>query len=266
MLKLFFLTGLISTQIFLTPSLGMASTNSTKASSVQSLQQEAQKKYDAKEYDATRQSLEEALKIQPDNPHVQLNLALVAVKQKQIGLAFGLGRQLVRNHPNHSEALQLLRFLEKNHSPTGVSRQTPMLEQFHTHFLRSVSLDILLAMSGLVFAFAGWIWINHFKLVKKRESEELAPPSWPVIPSFLTLIFLILAPLTALKAWDQNIHRTTVIAKEAPLLSTPDEGGVELQRISEGYEVQVLEMNEKYVKVHLPGSSSGWVKSENLFK
>ncbi len=240
--------------------------SSTTPRSAQELQQEAQKKYDAKEYDAARQSLEEALKIQPDNPQVKLNLALIAVKQKQIGLAFGLARQTVRHHPDFAEALQLLRYLEKNHSPVGVSRQTPALEQLHVHFLRSISLNILLLITGVVFAFAGWIWINHFQLAQKRESEELAPPAWPVIPTILTLIFLLLAPLTALKAWDQNIHRATVIAKEAPLLSTPDESGVELQRISEGYEVHILEFNEKYVKVHLPGSSTGWIKSESLLK
>lgn len=266
MLKLFFLTGLICIQTFLTPSLGTASTASTMPLSAQELQQAAQKKFEAKEYDAARQSLEEALKIQPDNSQLQLNLALIAVKQKQIGLAFGLARQLVRKHPDYSEALQLLRFLEKNHSPTSVSRQTPVLEQLHVHFFRSISLDIFLAMTGLVFAFAGWIWINHFKLVQKREAEELAPPAWPAIPSILTLIFLFLAPLTALKAWDQNIHRSTIISKEAALLSTPDESGVELQRISEGNEVHVLEFNEKYVKVHLPGGSTGWMKAESLFK
>lgn len=219
-----------------------------------------------KDLDAARQSLKEALKIQPDNQSAKLNLAIIAAEKKEIGLAFGLARSLLEINPRNEKAQQLITYLNSTHPPKAIPHQSDFLEELHQSFLVKVDVNsIFLFLALLVFS-SGWLWLNYIKRKKEQEAQELEPPRWPWIAIFLSTCGLSFLLISGLKAWDAKVIRGTILKEEVPVLVTPDpQNGIELLKLSEGLEVHIFETQNEYIKVQYPGTPAGWVKKEQVF-
>lgn len=219
-----------------------------------------------KNLDAARQSLEEALKIQPDNSTAKLNLSILAYEQKQKGLALGLARSLVEQDSRNEKAHQILRFIEKSNPPKAIPHQSKFLEELHQEFLIRMDLNSILLTITVILLFAGITWLRFLKQRITALKEESTLPSFPWIASLLTFLLFGFMILGTLKAVDAQVHRGTILGDETPVLSAPDANtGIELLKLNEGLEVHILEAQNEYMKVEYPGTSAGWVKKEQVY-
>lgn len=192
------------------------------------------------------------------------DLGLVHFETKQLGPAIANWRKALELDPSNQMARTSLASVEKKIEHAELNRQTDSFEIFHRQILEDLKVEHIFLLNALLFASSGWLFISYFGERKRSREQELAPPRLPWVASTLVTLFFLSTLLSAVKFYDMNQLRATVLAAKADVLSAPDEASTPLFNLFEGLEVIVQDSQGEFYQVTYPGGMTGWVSKKNL--
>jgi len=219
--------------------------------------------YQQSDYSSALEAFKNTLRDEPHNPYLHYNLALTEMKLGHIGYALGYTRSALLEDPSLDAARKLERHLSSQLKVKALPRQLSLYENLRESWLQPLSLKVGLIISAILLLVFGWVLISHIK--KKKTHENNSP--FPTL--FLGLALLLALVMSALKLYDANIPRATVVSEKVSALSSPETESSSLFDLFEGLEVIVRQShigtNDKvWYQVTYPGGMTGWVPSEEL--
>lgn len=226
--------------------------------------QEGTRNYLAKDYKKARELFLQSLDKDPNNATTLTNLALSEYQLGNKPLSVGLLRKALAQDPELFAAQSGLRFTLSQIQTKEVPRQIEFYETLRTRLLQPVPLSAYLVLSAVSFFATGWILVSYGGRRKKALSEERALPVFPWVGGFLSLLFVIFTGLLALKVYDGNIVRGTIIDERVSLQTAPGDNQVAILDLYGGMEVIARKTQGEWVQVTYPGSLTGWIKKSSL--
>lgn len=254
MLTVFFLFAVL-------PSLGAAQ---SAVSSPAELFNQGTQHYLAKDYAKAKESFAQSLEKDPHNAVVLTNLALAEFQLGNKALSVGLLRKALAFDPDLQVANAGLKFVLSQMQIREVPRQIETYESVRSNLLQPVPLYAYLVLSALLLFSAGWLLLNYFGNRRRAIQEEAALPSFPTVGALLSLGFVIFTGLLALKAYDTQMTRGTIIEEKVALQTAPGENQVSVLDLYGGMEVVVRNTQGEWAQVTYPGSLTGWIKKSSL--
>jgi hypothetical protein len=191
-----------------------------------------------------------------------LGLSYFQIKKK--GLSIAMFRRALFVEPSQGVAEAGLNFVLSQLEVKEIPHQIETYERLRSTVLNSVSLNGFHVLTLLLLFSSGYIWLQF--LGRRRKSFELeeAPPSTPVIGLLLAVGFTFSVIFTALKVYDLNIPRATIITDKVSAQTAPGDGQSGLFDLYEGFEVIVRNAANDWIQVSYPGGLTGWVKKDSL--
>jgi len=220
--------------------------------------------YQNKKFDDAILNFEKALDLHPDSPAVLTDLGLSYFQIKKKGLSIAMFRRALFVEPSQRVAEAGLSYVLSQLEVKEIPHQIETYERLRSTVLNSVSLNGFHVLSLLLLFSSGFIWLKF--LGRRRKSFELeeAPPSTPVIGLLLVVGFTFSVIFTALKVYDLNIPRATIITDKVSAQTAPGDGQSGLFDLYEGFEVIVRNAANDWIQVSYPGGLTGWVKKDSL--
>lgn len=245
------------------PSLHMA-----HASSSEDLFQQGTQFYIAKDYTKAQESFTQALALDPHNATILTNLALAEFQLGKKPYAIGLLRKALASEPELATALAGLKYIQGQMPIKEIPHQMETYERLRQWMLQPVPLSAYLILSIIFLFAAGWLLLSYAGRRRKALTEEKALPNFPTIASLLSLGFVIFTGLFALKFYDSQITRGTIIEEKVALQTAPGDNQVAILDLFGGMEVIVHsskeDLQKEWVQVTYPGSLTGWIKKSSL--
>lgn len=231
----------------------------TQPESLLSIFESGLKFYSEKKFSEAQKEFEKALQLDPLNATLSYNLGLTFMELKQIGPAAAYLRKAKELDPVSRDIAHAWdSFTEKNRipePPRSLSMWDILLQN-----IRSVP-HILLYFLAFVATFAFGLTLLRWAK-EKRKTEEMDPsPAWVLISSVFVLLTF---SLYAIKLYEKNIPKGTLLAETSSIKSAPEESSSEITQFLGGMEVFVFEAKGDWFKIQYPGSFSGWVKADSL--
>lgn len=222
--------------------------------------------YLAKDYKNALNHFNEALKQDPNNESILVNLGLTHYYLQQKGLSLGYFRRALYFSPGFlSPARMGVNLVKNNLNPPDNSEQIDFLSYLHGQIFQMTSVSSYLFLGALLFLLCGWLWINFIKARKEALEKDLPLPPFSLVIPVLTFCFLVVTTLTGLKVFDLTFIRATVIAPNISVHTAPDEAQMKLFELHEGFEVIIKKLQDDWVQIKYPGQAAGWIKKEHLF-
>lgn len=224
------------------------------------------KAYQEKEYEKAKDHFSLALKENPQNKSLLLNLGL---SQFQLGLkghAVANWRKALLISPGYKPAKKALDFALGKENAFASSDPDSSWESFRYGFLVHYSLDQFLFTSAFFLIIGGWLLIRYFGKRKASLNEEKPLPPFPTVGLIIFLAFVLSIGITAAKAWDLIHPRATVVAEVVPVRTAPDQNSNTLFELVQGNEVIMESSTKNWMQITYPGGMTGWVPSETLVK
>lgn len=222
--------------------------------------------YLAKDYNKALDHFNEALKQDPNNEAILVNLGLTHYSLQHKGLSLGYFRRALFYSPSFfSSAKMGVNLVRESLNPADSSEQIDILSYLHGQLFQMTSIAHYLLIGALLFLLSGWLWINYVKARKEALEKELPLPRFSLVIPLLTLCFLAVTALTGLKMFDLTFVRATVISPSISVHTAPDEAQMKLFELHEGFEVIVKKLQDDWVQIKYPGQAAGWIKKEHLF-
>lgn len=215
---------------------------------------EANRLYDAQNYNGAIQLYNQLVEGGVRTPALYYNLASACFKTKEIGQAVLYLLRAQTLAPGDDDIEGNLRFVSQFTIDKGTLSSPPLaffteLFPLGTWALWATIFYFLLA--GLI---ALRIWF-------KSRASILRLGTW--VAGF----FLVLLGLGFYLSWSwSKVPKGVLLAKEAPVKSGPGEDFVTQLLGHEGLTFQILEEREDYFEVLLPNGVKGWVKKEEAAK
>lgn len=261
MAKLYFI---FTCLLFFTfPLLGHAA-NENAAPLTAELFSQGTKAYLSKDYAKASSLFGETLAKDPANAVVLTNLALAEFNLGRKSYAIGLLRKALAFSPDLQTAKESLEYVVSQVSIKEMPHKNDLYESLRVNFLQPVHLSSYLLLTAISLFSSGWLLISYGGRRKKASEEEGVMPSFPVIGSIISVMFLIFLGFSMLKTYDQSIVRGTVIEDQTAMQTAPGDNQVSIVDLYGGMEVVVKQIKEDWVQVTYPGSHTGWIKKSSL--
>jgi tetratricopeptide (TPR) repeat protein len=240
--------------------------NSTSAQDFASVFQTAVANYRAAKYEEALAAFNKALELNPRNVQVLTNLGLTKYQLGKKAEAIALLRKARSLDPSFSTPQASLAFILPQLDVKEIPHEIQLWETIRNDLLVPISLNAYLSLTALCFFAFGWLGISFFSQRKKALRDEQNPPAFPLILILIAFIFIGSASLTAMKVFDSQIPRATVIAEKATVFSAPTDQAVALYDIFAGLEVIIHQVNDQWIQVTYPGASTGWVQKNQVYQ
>lgn len=221
--------------------------------------------YNQKQYEEARSQFSEALKENPQNVAVMLNLALSFYQLGQKGMALGYLSKAVKLDPAFQEAVTAIEFVKKDLKSNAVPSKESTYEYFNKTIASQISLNMVLFFAAFTLLFSGFLGIRYLANRKKAHDEELDSPDFPVVGVVFLVLFLFSGLVGAAKIHEAYTPRAIVLADSTSIKLTPGQEQADLFVLNEGSEVLVGQIQNDWVQVTYPGSYTGWVLKEKIF-
>jgi tetratricopeptide (TPR) repeat protein len=199
-----------------------------------------------------------------DDADVYFNLATAHARRNELGHAILYFERALWLRPGDAgieEGLATTRRLlgkqrAEREGEATVRTRPPITEALAGPFTADALAWLLLALDVLVFGLL---------LVRRRLPGETARLAVTVAIPIAALIGLATAGLLAVKldAFEDG-ERAIVLTDGAPLREGPDARAKVRQEARQGQRARVLAGEHGYLRVRLPGGSSGWMKDNDL--
>jgi tetratricopeptide (TPR) repeat protein len=222
--------------------------------------------YQNKNFEEALTAFNFALEKDPSNVQALTNLALVQFQLGQLPWSVALLRKAHNLDPDFSTPRAALEFILPQLGTREIPHEIQFWETFRSSFLVPFPLNSFLAMTALCLLGAGWLWLHYLGQRRQAFQEEKPLPSFPLIATFAALIFLSGLTLSALKIWDLNIPRGTIVSEKVTVYSAPDDKSAVLFDLFGGLEVIMKSSSEQWVQVNYPGALTGWVPKSSVFQ
>ncbi|MGZ3770637.1 MAG: hypothetical protein ACXVCP_13585 [Bdellovibrio sp.] len=222
------------------------------------------KAYVAKDYPKAAEFFTQALDKDPNNSVTLTNLALTEFHLEKKSFSVALLRKALAIDPELSTAKSALKFISSQMQIKEVPHKIETYENLRSEFLQPVPTGAYAVASAICFFAAGWLLITFAAKRKKSLQEEQAPPSFPFIGVFLSLIFVTLTGLLILKLYDASRVRGTLVEDQVAVQTAPGDNGVSILDLYGGMEVVVNSTQGDWVQITYPGSLTGWIKKSAL--
>lgn len=245
------------------PFIGNAASENNSAL-ITDLFEQGTKAYLAKDYVKASDLLSDVLAKDPANAVVLTNLALAQFNLGKKPYAIGLLRKALSLNPNMETAKESLDYVVSQFPVREIPHKNNIYESLSVNFLQPVHLSSYLLLMAISLFAAGWLLLSYGGRRKKAFEEERDAPSFPVIGSAISLIFLVFLSFSILKAYDQTIVRATVIEDQISMQTAPGDNQVTIMDLYGGMEVVVRQIKAEWVQVTYPGSHTGWIKKSSL--
>ncbi len=223
------------------------------------------KSYHQNELELARDQFLQALKESPANVLTLYNLGLAEYKLGKKGLGLAYWRKALDLSPGDRRILSAITFASDDLLANKPLPVKPVFETFRDTILVQMSFAFAL-LSTFVFSFGAlWVILTHLGSRRRALILDTVSPNFPLYGYLLCIISAFFASITTLKNFDRHIQRATVISTQAIVRSGPNEEATNLFELFEGSEVVVRQSKDMWTQVTLPGKSTGWVMSEQLY-
>lgn len=222
--------------------------------------------YRAAKYNEAQKSFSEALKLNPESVQVLTNLGLTHYQLGKKGEAIALLRKAHFLDPSLSTPKSSLNFILPQLDVKEIPHEILFWESLREDLLVPVTLNSYLIVTALCFFAFGWLLLDFLGKRRRALKEEINPPPFPLILLIISLIFVSMISLTAMKIFDLQIPRGTIIADKVTVFSAPAQDSVALYDLYPGLEVILNQSTEKWIQVTYPGASSGWIEKSQIFQ
>lgn len=217
-----------------------------------------------KKYEEASKEYQNHLQSDPSDASAWVNLALSEYHRGNSLYAVAYFRKALGIHPSNAEAKAGLKFVQNQMRTPQVPQNLSLLETLNKGFLDGLPLEALFLVSLLLFATGGFLLIRYLGQRKLAlEKESMAPPS-PVICMLFLVFFVIFSSLFALKIWDAQFERGSIVVDKTSLQTAPGEDQVAIMDLQGGYEIKVLQTQGDWLQVSYPGTPRGWIKKSDV--
>ncbi len=223
------------------------------------------KAYQKQQYPQAQEQFQEFLKTQPGSPQATVNLAMTLFQLGQKGMALGLLRQVLMDHPQFPVANSAYKFIWDQMPVKEIPHQVYWFENLHQTFLRHLDFLTLVTLTLFVIFAWGWFLISYLAENRRRSAQEQEPLGFPVWLGFLTVVFLFCVGTLTLKVMDQQVLRATYLPEKGSALSAAQENSPALFELSQGLELIVERQENNFYLVTYPGGPSGWILKDTIF-
>jgi tetratricopeptide (TPR) repeat protein len=237
---------------------------SESPSSFEELFKNGVQSYQDGKFEQARDSLLQALDKDPNNVAALTNLALTQFQLGRKGYAVGLLRKALTIDPDFSTSRAALRFILPQLEVKEIPHEIQFWEGLRTQLLEPVPLWAYLFLTALLLFSSGWLSLGFWGQRRRAIRNNDVLPAFPTVAFFLSLGFIFCFSMSALKVYDFQKPRGTVIADKVTVYSAPDEKSASLFDLYAGLEVLVLSINSDWVQVTYPGALSGWVPKATI--
>jgi tetratricopeptide (TPR) repeat protein len=201
-----------------------------------------------------------------DSPANLYNWGLAAYKADQKGLALGLWRRALDVEPSFFRAEAALEKASKEMSAESFRFAEGNFSELKYGKLRGLSLDSLLSIHFLLFAFAGWLLIKYGLARRESLKDEKPLPPFPYLGLLFGLMFIVTSLMVGLRFSLDFESRATVTSKVASLRTGPQESANELFQTIEGMEFIIERVESGWALVTRPNGMTGWIDTSKLIQ
>jgi tetratricopeptide (TPR) repeat protein len=212
-----------------------------------------------------RASLKASIENSNDNPVLLYDLGLTEQKDGHAGMALALWRKALVTHPDFAPAERAVSWTRSKLEHADISHEVEFWETLRSTMLVTTSLNRYLGSSALLLLLSGWLLLRYFGARRQASLDEKRMPSFPTVATIFALLFVIMASLSAAKAYDDSIIRGTIVTKKIEARSSPDPTATPLFELYEGLEVIYQKTSGDWVQVTYPGGSTGWIPRASFF-
>lgn len=213
---------------------------------------EAEKAYQAKNYEKSVQIYESLLKQNESNSDLLYNLGNAYLKNNQLGLAIAMYRKAQVLSPRDKDLKKNLSIARKLVLDETKPQQAPVMTWF-IDFLKLFSLNEFYL--GLLFIFLALNILLILKFLDRKPGliKQLLVV-WSVV--FISYLFLF-----SIKSSLNSVDGSGVlVVKKVDVKSGPSETLPTLYYIHEGVEFEILKSVNGWSEIQLPNGYNGWVK------
>ncbi|MCB0369255.1 MAG: hypothetical protein KDD45_07300 [Bdellovibrionales bacterium] len=221
--------------------------------------------YRSKNYPEAQSQFSEALKENPRNLAVLLNVGLTYYQMDQKGLALGYLLKANKLDPEFTPVNEAILTLKSQLKENSVPKKESDFEYFRTAILNHITLNAILALGAISLLFSGFLWIRFLAEKKKSIEEELEPPELPVIGVVISFIFVLSSVLGVGKIYESYTPRAVITGENTDVKMAPGKEQSDLFVLQEGSEVLVGQIQNDWVQITYPGSYTGWVSKDKIF-
>ena len=248
---------------FLSVSLAIVGVTARAASSEnEDLFQKGLAAYHSKQYSEARDLFQKLMDQGQTSPALLNNMALTVYALDQKPLALALWRKALSIAPGFRPAEKGRDLLETKMQMRPLERDSFKLWLHRT--LESFSLQILLILTAVLLALAGWFGIRYWGERGLALETESPLPALPLRTVLFLTAFALSVVVTGLKIKDGMSTRATIVEAKASVRSLPADEGVALFDLSGGSEVYVRQTQNGWTQVQNSDGSGGWVKNTDL--
>lgn len=222
--------------------------------------------YKEKKYEEARVAFSQALEKDQNNVQALTNLALVQYQLGQKGWAVALLRKAHYLDPDFSTPRAALDYIVPQLDVKEIPHEIQLWETVRAHFIVPFSMTAFLAMTALSLFASGWLLLAFLGKRRAAFREERSLPDFPLIPTIITAVFIVMAALTVLKFWDHKVPRGTIVSEKITVYSAPDDKSVALFDLFPGLEVVLKQTSDQWVQVTYPGALTGWIPKSSVFQ
>lgn len=190
------------------------------------------------------------------------NLALTYFQLNDKPHALALWRKALAIDPSY-RAARMGRDLLEQRFHMQRWEQNGFSAAFH-QTLETVSIYEAVAVSALVFAIFGWLWIGYFARRRSALDEERPMPGVPFVALVFSLVLLANLTLIVFKVQDHYTVRATLLTDKVSARSLPAEDAVSLFDLPAGNEVLVHQQSSGWTQVQNRDGNTGWVKDSEI--
>ncbi len=230
--------------------------------------------FQEEKFEEAKITFQKAVQIEKNNVSALINLAFSEYKLGHRGVALGYLRRAQYWQPNSTEAIQLYEKIYSEMPVKQIPHRHSFYEGIQSAVLSKISLQSLLLVIFLMFMGGGLGLIQFFyrkrsfqkavETLEEGSSMNLQAPTFSWITGVMFLGFVLISVLGALKVYDLETPKGTVIEEKVSVKTAPSEEESEVMMLFEGLEVEVLSRKAGWLQVYYPGSYAGWVPEKSL--
>jgi tetratricopeptide (TPR) repeat protein len=225
-----------------------------------------QKSYQSGDFDAAKNTLEEALKSHTHNSYLIYNLGLTEYKLGKVGLAIGLWRKALSINPQLNDARTAMDYATSHMPIKPLSKNTDStwiwLEKIINDHL---SFNFLWPLFLVTFFIFGYQAIRYFGAKKRAFANDEAPPILSAQTITFFVVALALGILSSVSFRDLSIPKAIVIIKSAEVKTGPNADFATIFEIPEGTEVLIRDKDNQWYKIEDPMGRVGWTDDSQIF-
>lgn len=225
-----------------------------------------QKSYQAEDFEAAKNSIEEALKLHTHNSYLIYNLGLTEYKLGKAGLAIGLWRKALSINPQFNEPRQAIDYAVGHMQSKPLTQNTDStwvwLENLIINYL---SFNYLWPAFLICFLIFGVQFIRYLGAKKKAFANDEPSPLLGTKPIVFLVLAICLGFISFFSYSDLISTKGTVTAKTTEIKTGPNADFATLFEVPEGTEVLIRDKENDWYKIEDPVGRIGWAAGAQLF-